>query len=383
VVEWFNVSAGSDTAPDWGFGHDEIIRSGDVYVGVSAQAVGVNQLKASNPTRYGSLVHPGDSFSYDVFSQAGMALRDPTSTLLPGLHPKVVVADGESQSAFRLTTYVDAVAPLVSVFDGYLIHSRGGGSAALSAPSVSPISTPTINTPATVFIRDDLSAPVLNVQSETDVLGPLAFYPATQPDSHLFRLWEVTGTSHVDSYLTPQESPTDNGTWGSDLTQFASMASPLSGLSVTLPTGPLVLSCPGNLNAGEHHYVLETALRGLIRWAASGEAPPHMARFQIDASGPNPVYVLDKNGNVLGGVRTPAVDAPLATLSGLPAAGSPSFCAFFGQTHPLTPTQLSALYPTHADFVQQWDKAVERDLHAGSLLPADAHTLIDIVSGDS
>ena len=44
--------------------HDELIREGYVWVGVSAQAVGLNALKVApmgDPGRYGSLVHPGDS----------------------------------------------------------------------------------------------------------------------------------------------------------------------------------------------------------------------------------------------------------------------------------------------------------------------------------
>jgi len=375
IVEWFNVSAGLDTAPDWGFGHDEMIRSGDVYVGVSAQAVGVNQLISSDPSRYGSLVHPGDSYSYDIFSQAGMAVRAEASTLMPGLRPKVIIGDGESQSAMRLTTYVDAIAPLVNVYDGYLIHSRSGGSAALSqAPQ------PVINTPTTVFIRTDLTVPVVNLQTETDVLGPLDFFPATQADSRFYRLWEAAGTSHVDysSVLATQ----DDGSWGADFTLFSSMTSPPSGVAIPNPAGgpPILLSCPGNLNAGEHHYVYQAILHDLIAWARTGEPVPHMPRFEISTSGARPAYVLDANGNVLGGARTPAVDAPVATLSGLPAAGAPSFCLFFGQTHPFTPSQLSALYPTHGKFVHQWDRAVEKDLDAGSLLPADAGRLLDVVS---
>ena len=38
VVEWLNVSAGFDAAPDWGMLHTEMIRSGYAWVGVSAQA---------------------------------------------------------------------------------------------------------------------------------------------------------------------------------------------------------------------------------------------------------------------------------------------------------------------------------------------------------
>jgi hypothetical protein len=42
VVEWLNESAGADTAPDWIGDHTELIRQGFAWVGVSAQALGVN-----------------------------------------------------------------------------------------------------------------------------------------------------------------------------------------------------------------------------------------------------------------------------------------------------------------------------------------------------
>jgi hypothetical protein len=41
VVEWLNVSAGTDASPDWNAMHREILRGGYAYVGVSAQKVGV------------------------------------------------------------------------------------------------------------------------------------------------------------------------------------------------------------------------------------------------------------------------------------------------------------------------------------------------------
>lgn len=82
VVEWLNVSGRLDLSPDYWFERDELLREGYAWVGVSAQAVGVNGgrgeikgLKGWDPARYGSLVHPGDAFAYDIFSQAGQALR--------------------------------------------------------------------------------------------------------------------------------------------------------------------------------------------------------------------------------------------------------------------------------------------------------------------
>ena len=41
VVEWLNVTTGSDASVEWTTTHDELIRDGFAWVGVSAQAVGV------------------------------------------------------------------------------------------------------------------------------------------------------------------------------------------------------------------------------------------------------------------------------------------------------------------------------------------------------
>jgi Alpha/beta hydrolase domain len=112
VVEWLNVSGGADASPDWMHTHAELIRSGYAWVGVSAQAVGLNALKADtpqgDPVRYASLTHPGDSYSYDIYSQAGQAIRDELDQVLGGLRPRRLLAVGESQSAGRMVTYIDA-----------------------------------------------------------------------------------------------------------------------------------------------------------------------------------------------------------------------------------------------------------------------------------
>ena len=59
VVEWLNVSAGGDIATDWIMAHNELVRSGAVWVGVSAQAVGVNNLKTSDSRAVRLIAAPG------------------------------------------------------------------------------------------------------------------------------------------------------------------------------------------------------------------------------------------------------------------------------------------------------------------------------------
>ncbi|MGW0948630.1 alpha/beta hydrolase domain-containing protein [Streptomyces sp. NPDC002623] len=356
VVEWLNVTGGVDAAPEWIYAHNELIREGYAWVGVSAQATGAAATETADPVRYADLSHPGDSYSYDIFSQAGQAVRDSAATVLDGLRPRTVLANGESQSAFRLTTYINAIQPLVSVYDGFLVHSRRDTGAPLSqAPQED------VPTPAAVRLRPDLDAPVLVVQAETDVIA-LGSLSARQDDSARLRLWEMAGTSHADAYIGL--GTVDDGSGAAGLQGLNAMLSP--------PTRP---GCGSPINTGQAHYVLDTAEFALNRWVTTGVPPARAPRLQVDTSGSAPAFVLDAHGNVEGGIRTPSVDAPVATLSGLGQSGA-SFCFLFGTTTPFTGEKLTALYPTDAAFVRQWTAATAHGVAAGFIRPADAAELV-------
>ena len=124
LVEWQNVTAGYDLDALWNRRH---LREGYAWIGVSAQRVGVDQLRAWSPTRYGSLDVTGggafttDQLSYDIFAQAAEAVRSPGAVdLLGGLDVERVLAIGASQSAGRMTIYYNVVLPQEQpVFDGY------------------------------------------------------------------------------------------------------------------------------------------------------------------------------------------------------------------------------------------------------------------------
>ena len=127
IVEWLNVSAGFDTEATFLQSHDEIFREGYAYVGVSAEKRGVDALRA-NVGRYGVLNHPGDAYSYDIFTQAAQAVRDGKGGRpLVGLQPRRIIAAGESQSAARMVTYINAVNPLVHAFDGFFVFLGSPG----------------------------------------------------------------------------------------------------------------------------------------------------------------------------------------------------------------------------------------------------------------
>jgi hypothetical protein len=208
---------------------------------------------------------------------------------------------------------------------------------------------------------------VLTVQTETDLML-LGYLAARQPDTGRLRFWEVAGTAHADDYVA-NVGAADTGDGSLSLRELDSMLDP--------PTGTPGFSCADPINTGPAHYVMDGAQHALRSWVTTGIPPTVTARLRVTTSDGTPAFVLDANGNATGGVRTPAVDAPVAALSGLGQTGSAQFCFLFGTTTPFTGAELAALYPTHADFVRQWITRTTVAVTAGTIRPADAADLIE------
>ena len=364
IVEWMNVSAGFDTTPEWNNAHVEIVRSGHAWVGVTAQFVGIYgreggiapfHLKAYNAERYAALEHPGDSFSYDIYSQVAQAIRAPSGlNMLEGLDIELLLGFGESQSASRMATYVNAIQLLYNPYDGYMIHSRGDRSSSLAQePQVG------ISTPEKVSIRGDLNVPVLFFQTETDVLREGATV-GRQDASDVFRLWEVAGTAHAD-YYTSVSGSFDTGIDPA----YAAVIEETSVLGF--------IECEFPMNSGPMHYVFNAATAALDSWARGGDAPPQGPLLQI--SDDFSAYAFDDLGNVLGGIRTPYVDAPVAILSGKGQSGE-SFCFLFGTTELFSAELMASLYTNEAGYVAAVAEAAESAVAAGFLLQVDADQII-------
>jgi hypothetical protein len=317
------------------------------------------------------LTHPGDSFSYDIFSQAGRAVRgDGDVAPLGDLEVKRLLAVGESRSAYRMVTYVDAVHPLAKVYDGFLVHSRAGGATSLSEAPLADIPAP-----FPTRIRTDLREPVLVFNTETDV-GPIGAAAARQPDTKHIRLWEVAGTAHADAY-TGGLAFADGGDGSAEYTL----------LDVTNPSyGPL--SCETPVNMGPHYAVVIAATHHLDEWVRTGTAPPKGTPLEV-VSGPDrlsngvtlPTFVVarDDDGIALGGIRTAFVDAPRATLTGEFNTGG-TFCRLFGTTTPFDAATIAARYPSQEAFLRAFEKATKRSVREGFILPAEAEKQLDAIA---
>jgi len=406
VVEWFNESAGFDTPSDWLYTHDEIVREGYAYVGVTAQFVGVQALLGweSGPgARYASLFHPGESFAYDIFAQAGWVLthaRSGDPRPLGNLTSRVdtVLATGFSDSAAWLTTFVNAIHRLSPVFGGFLIHDVGFDQplsldvASLNGDPIPPgvPATPFINTPYPMQLRSDQNVPALVLLSKFGLSDPGAGAGRTfhlQPDSAHFRVWEMAGATHLETGFFQE------------FTADASKTYP--GFALGTCDGPPGI--PGII----HGQTERAALHMLSDWANDEAAPPSAPRLSLVV--PNPpgnfnvdvVFNRDPATNlVIGGIRLPAVSVPIATLDGNrtdldPITLGPGLqCYFVGSYDPWnhdgdawdgqagldpSPTpepDLQVLYPTHQKYVERVAVATWQSVLSGYLRFVDGVTIV-------
>jgi hypothetical protein len=372
-VEWLNVSGGADNAVSWKYGHVEMLRSGTAYVGVGAQLAGSDAARAADPERYEGLSHPGDSFSYDIFAQAGEAMRQDIATIVPGLQVKRWIASGESQSAMRLTTYLNGVQMHHrDVYDGFLLFSSGSQRAPLGQQPQQGFVLP-----GPTRIRGDMDKPVLSLQTETElmiIVNPPAFFPsrtdldgdplelARQPDTDTFRLWELPGAAHVGAYFYNYGSRDD----GSDAT-VEDMA-----MALIKPTGDKSgrgAPCSLPINADPTNWVFNAALRHLSAWVADGTPPPSAPRVATTTVDGRPDIARDAFGNAMGGIRTPYVDAPVATLNGV-GLGEGA-CFLNGSTVPFSEETFRMRYAKPDAFPAAWNAAADNAVANGFVLEDD------------
>jgi hypothetical protein len=325
LVEWLNVTNGFDADNTWFFSWEHILKEGYVWVGVSAQEVGVARLQTWNPTRYGSLdvtqggTITGDDLSYDIFSQAGQAARQPMGVdPLGGLKARRVIAIGESQSASRLATYINSINPLANEYDGFLVLSTLGN-----------------------LIRADLSVPVWKMLTEYDVENSEA--SVRQPDTAQFRTWEVAGSSHVDQHLRRSREPLE-------LRDFSTSTTASSVEAILAPQ----CAVPSIGTRVPTHYIVGHAYDLLVRWIANGVPPPSAPRIQVTtfgAPGTPSVIARDSLGLALGGIRLSELAVPTALNVGVNSG--PGACVRWGYSIPFDVDELDSLYPSHDSYVDQ------------------------------
>jgi hypothetical protein len=362
VVSWNNVTAGYDL-----FGGEslEMIEGGYAFVGVTTQKVGIvglppmkQGLASWDPERYGSLAHPGDDYSFDIYTQAARAVgpdrrRDGVDPL-GGLDVRHLVAMGGSQSAGRLATYINAVHPLTETFDAYLPTIWFGSGTPLEVgDAVVNINAPQPEVGRRLLrgshqLRDDLGVKIFVVNSE---LESMPCYDVRQPDTDTFRYWEAAGTCHVSAQSMAVRGPKYQRDFGTELPVMAGMN--------RIPLMPLY----------------DAALHHIQQWLHDGTPPPVQPRIEFRDGDPAEI-VRDEHGIARGGIRLPQADVPIATNSAVPLAND-IYSILYGSSVPFPVEKVRALYGDRATYLARFEDAARAAEKAGVLLPRDVDAAIE------
>ncbi len=356
VCEWTNVSTGMELSSAV---NERFYKSGYVYAAISAQQIGINGfppdsgqgLTSWDAERYGSLKIPGDSYSYDIFSQVARALSSAKQRQgadpLPGLKVEHLIALGESQSATRLATYINAVHPHAQLFSGFLVVVHVGGATELEDFVFDPSQSLDENNNRRraqlrdSLIRDDLAVPILVMNSETEVQY---FRGPKQADGKWLRVWEFAGAVHgsaADTGYRPDISQRDGvrqmfGASKSRMVRF-------------MPT-------------------MEAAAAAMVRWLQGGDPLIRQPRLLTAPDGRT--ILRDAHENALGGVRLPEVEVPIATFdtSKPPAMGT---------RIPFPAEKIRGLYPTDAVYLNAITAAAQRAEVQDLILPYRTHEYLE------
>lgn len=358
VVEWWNSTAGFDSAPSWEASAEYFGRKGIVYVGVTNSDTSIRFLRGGCRlfgllppicgTRYRTLSLPENGLAYEMLSQIAHALRSGVnSPLASDYGVERLFHAGQSQQGGSLITY--ATAFHFPDNDGYFIQAAfsarpinfGVACGSAGAPAY-PACTPQLAGEARL-VRSDLRVPVIRAQTETDMgsvasgFGVLAL-GARQSDTDFFRYYEMAGTAHNVVHKNIDVAGT-----GYTLDDFC------SGEINSFADGPVYGS-----------FLYNAMWENMERQLTLGEPMPRARTLLVE----NGEIVRDSLGNAVGGLRLPELDVPIASYAPSNTADPalPAFlqqigslvCRLSGTVTPLDPARLRDLYPTRHRYLRQY-----------------------------
>lgn len=381
IVEMLNPSNLFDLNLGWAISGKQMARHGDAWVGITAKPVSIATLKTFNPTRYVALAMANplpesdprncatiatdsartteNGLVWDIHTQVGAWLRSRSASnpFLYGAdagapHPvQHLYAWGYSQTGSFLYTYVNAIHPLVvkddgrSMFDAYVMAMSSGPT------PINQCAEPIAAGDPRRFVRN-AGVPVLRVMSQSDYLVGIA---ARRPDSDvapdLYRNYEIAGSAHA----TPDEL------------NFAAASADIEKGGRSVP--PMACN-EGPRSRFPNWPAFNAILQNLDTWVRTGTPAPRAEPILVADGKP----VLDRFGNVVGGIRSPFVEAPTSTWFG--NSTGPSFCRIAGHEVALDGTQLKALYSSPDDYVRAVTASVSRLVVEGFLVKGDADALL-------
>lgn len=361
-----------DAGLSWEALGEHMIRRGDAWVGVTIHPHIAGQMRELlDPQRYGALLVPGRGTEWDILSDALDAIRHGA---VEGLRSTRIVLSGRSATGSfcrvfareRFATARGGLADAVAIF----ISSGGAGEAGY--PRLSPGDRTIDDDDPRRTVRD-CGIPVFEILSETE---SETHRDQLREDSDspgdVYRLFQIAGSAHIEDWP------------GAGSTNATALA------AAGLDTGTFGVVEP---RSDARSDLISRALMDQLVGVLDGGVAVRAPRFVYDQSAEEPGRMLrrDADGNALGGIRSPWVEAPLAGYrphgTALPApdgATGPDWtpladralaAGLVGTMRAFTDAEVTGRYGDESDYRQRFVQATARLVAAGLLLAEDADEL--------
>ena len=384
VVEWAEVSdfGQFELTVELNYHSPMLEQQEYAFVLVSAESRGICDhtpegvctgwsLQGADPGRYGSLHHPGDAYSFDIFSQALQAIKHPTGVAPLGkLRTRILIAEGFQRSVDKYyptgapaSTTEASTAPIgiYGPLNDYLSNGADADAPLADAFLIDGAA------PATEPSR--YRVPTLHHLDES------AIRRTPTPDRRNHVTWEVVGAPHTDRWaaghtnLPSSDGPKPKLTRDEELARrdkydnFGQDA--FTGGDVCAPA-------PSAGSAFPRRFTLNAAVADLRTWVADGIRAPAAPRIERTAAVPSSAahkLERDGDGNAIGGLRSPILQVPVTTYNG-------EGCISAGTMTPFPAERIAQLYPTHKRYVQELLAATDEAVSKQFLVCQDAETIM-------
>lgn len=387
VVEILNATAGFDIDRMWIVGAKELMRSGDIYVGITSKPDVLDSMMKADSKRYESIswripydrpenqyqidndaAHPAlpkrkdceTGLFWDMLTDMAEILRT-DAEIIPSGKKRYLYLFGWSQSAVYMYTYLNYFAfsdTGKSVFDGYL---AAGGVHVV----VVPLNQNDYGKENDIRrnMVTYMPVPFISVQTESENAhfdGLKARQEDSDEEDLKYRIYEIAGATHdtkfslLDYYAADQDM---------ERTGFK------PGYHQFLDEYP---------NDYPYEYCFYAIYRMLFSWVREGICPPHGERIAVDSDGENKKDAL---GNAVGGVRTPFLDVPIAAYHPYSAIkrenGVIDKHGLFGHTEPFSKYKFEKLYGTIENYRKLVEQSAKEQAAKGFLLPKDIEDCVN------
>lgn len=368
-----------DTAPTWRALHPWIMRTGAAWVGVTQEPRMAESMRADfDPTRYGELSIPSPALRYDIVADVVTALRTRAAGLwdeapdiaraylsgwsMTGSFCRVFLGEG-----FHERRRLPGGAP---VFDGYVVAISSGGAARAGYPGLSgDPEQPGMRDPRRRIGGHDVPVIELLSEAESETHGPVLRQDSDEAHDR-YRLFQVAGTSH--DATGPQQATTN-------VEQYRRLGLPVPSQRIVETRSDARLD-----------FVARAVFSLLDRWVTDGEAPPRADRFSFDGDPALENLARDEHGNVVGGIRTPWVDTPVARYHPhstpvpeacrpspwMPMADPAAMTWLTGNMSPFPAGELTARYPTASHYLTRYRESCFALVAQGFLLWEEVEPLL-------